>query len=192
MWPGAKRAQPWWLEKFAELETKAQVINEFQPQAVSGLLQTEDYARALVNAAFPPLRPDEAEHHLEGRLERQRVLAREQPPLALFVMDEATLRRPVGGEAVMKEQYKALLEKAQLPHVQLQILPFDRGAHSAMNGPLILLNMTHTESLVYAETPGSGQVITDARVVADCRQQFGALCSMALSPAESLDFIASL
>nr|WP_273474184.1 helix-turn-helix transcriptional regulator [Nocardiopsis sinuspersici] len=192
MWPGAKRAQPWWLEQFVELEAKARVINEFQPQAVPGLLQTENYARVIVGSSFPPLAEPEVEQRLQGRLQRQQVLLRAGPPLALFVIDEGALRRPVGGRKVMREQCLALIEKAQLPHVQLQVLPFDRGAHGAMNGPLVLLNMTHTESLVYAEAPGSGQVITDAQVVADCHQRFGALRGLALSPVESLDFIASL
>jgi transcriptional regulator with XRE-family HTH domain len=192
MWPGAKRAQPWWLDKFVELEAKAQVISDFQPQAISGLLQTENYARALINAAFPPLQAEDAEERLAGRLERQQVLLRNDPPLALFIVDEAVLRRPVGGEGVMKEQREALLDKAQLPHVQLQVLPFSRGAHGAMNGSLILLNMTHSESLVYAEAPGTGQVITDAQLVATCQLRFGSLRSLALSPSESLDFIASM
>ncbi len=192
MWPGAKRTQPWWLEQFVELEAKARVISEFQPQAVPGLLQTEGYARVIVSSSFPPLAEEETERRLEGRLQRQQVLSRPDPPLALFVLDEGALRRPVGGKEVMKEQCLKLVEKAQLPHVQLQVLPFERGAHSAMNGPLVLLNMTHAESLVYAEAPGSGQVIMDAQVVADCHQRFGALRGLALSPAESLDFIASL
>ncbi|MFV2198481.1 helix-turn-helix domain-containing protein [Nocardiopsis sp. LOL_012] len=192
LWPGAKQAQPWWLEKFVELEAKAQVINEFQAQAIPGLLQTEGYAKAVMGAAFPPPSRRSIEDLLKARLDRQKILRRDRPPLALFVVDEGALRRTAGGKSVMREQYKALIEAAEWPFVQIQVLPFDRGAHAAMEGSLVLLTMTHAESLVYAETPGSGQVITDARIVADCHQQFGALRSLALSPAESLDFIASL
>ncbi|OLT24899.1 XRE family transcriptional regulator [Nocardiopsis sp. CNR-923] len=175
-----------------ELEAKAQIINEFQAQAIPGLLQTEGYARAVMSAAFPPPVPHDIDEMLNARLERQQILDRDRPPLTLFVVDEGVLRRPASGKSVMREQYKHLMAKAELPYVQLQVLPFDRGVHAAMDGSLVLLTMTHTESLVYAETPGSGQVISDSQIVADCHQRFGALRSLALSPAESLDFIASL
>lgn len=92
----------------------------------------------------------------------------------------------------MNRQFQALLRRASNPAVQIQVLPFGRGAHSAMNGPLVILDMDHAESLVYAETPGSGQVITDQVTVGNCQQQYGHLRSLALSPDESLHFIASL
>lgn len=192
LWPGAKRAHPWWLEKFVELERKAQVIHEFQPQTVPGLLQTKDYARAVVGAAFPPLGQAEREELLQTRLERQSILGRDHPPLALFVIDEGALRRSVGGDDVMRAQYEALVHKAQEPHVQIQVLPFGRGAHGALDGAFMVLRMTPVESLVYAEIPGTGQVITDVSVVADCQQRFGALRSLALSPDESIEVITSL
>ncbi|MGW8528832.1 MULTISPECIES: helix-turn-helix domain-containing protein [Nocardiopsidaceae] len=192
LWPGARQTQPWWLQEFVELEAKAQVIYEFHPQAVPGLLQTKGYACALVDAAFPPLLQHEKDQVITARFERQKILNQNAPPLTLFVIDEAALRRPVGGEQVMEEQLRALLAVACKPRVQIQVLPFARGAHSAMNGPLVILNMAHAESLVYAETPGSGQVITDPGVVANCVEQFGDLRGVSLSPVESLRFIASL
>ncbi|WP_433697012.1 helix-turn-helix domain-containing protein [Nocardiopsis sp. CA-288880] len=194
LWPGARQTQPWWLQEFVDLEAKAQVRYEFQPQAVPGLLQTKDYASALVEAAFPPLLQDEKDQVVTARFERQEILKRETPtpPLSLFVVDEAVLHRPVGGVEVMKAQMRALLDAARNPRVQIQVLPIARGAHSAMNGPLVILNMAHAESLVYVEIPGSGQVISDPDVVANCVEQFGDLRSVSLSPAESLSFIASL
>ena len=192
LWPGAKKAQPRWLEEFVELEAKAQVIYEFQPQAIPGLLQTEDYARAVVGASFPPLPTLAVQRELEARLGRQEILDRDPAPLTLFVIDEGALRRQVGGAEVMNRQFQALLRRASNPAVQIQVLPFGRGAHSAMNGPLVILDMDHAESLVYAETPGSGQVITDQVTVGNCQQQYGHLRSLALSPDESLHFIASL
>lgn len=192
LWPGAKRSQPWWLEEFVELEAKAQVVYEFQPQAVPGLLQTGDYARAVIGASFPPPVGGVAQRLYEARMARQGLFDRDPPPLALFIIDEGALRRPIGNKAVMKGQLKALIERAQDPRVEIQVLPFERGAHTAMNGPLVLLGMTHVESLVYAEAPGTGQVITDAQVVADCHQKFGHLRSVALSPYESLTFVENL
>nr|WP_231494110.1 DUF5753 domain-containing protein [Nocardiopsis sp. CNT312] len=113
----------------------------------------------MMGAAFPPRSPRSIEDLLKARLDRQKILRRDRPPLALFVVDEGALRRTAGGKSVMREQYKALIEAAEWPFVQIQVLPFDRGAHAAMEGSLVLLTMTHAESLVYAETPGSGQVM---------------------------------
>ncbi|PWV57611.1 Scr1 family TA system antitoxin-like transcriptional regulator [Nocardiopsis sp. L17-MgMaSL7] len=87
---------------------------------------------------------------------RQEILDRDLAPLTLFVIDEGALRRQVGGAEVMKRQFQALLRRASNPAVQIQVLSFGRGAHSAMNGPLVILDMDHAEALVYAETPGSG------------------------------------
>ncbi|MEU3233622.1 helix-turn-helix transcriptional regulator [Nocardiopsis alba] len=192
LWPGAKRAQPWWLEEFVELEAKAQVIYEFQPQAIPGLLQSEDYARAVIGASFPPLMEEEAQSVFEDRMARQQLFNRVPTPLTLFIIDEGALRRRIGGAELMRKQLASIVDRAQQPRVQVQVLPFERGAHSAMNGPLVLLDMSHAESLVYAETPGAGQVITDAHVVGNCQQQFGHLRSLALSPDQSLEFITSL
>ncbi|GAB2485926.1 helix-turn-helix transcriptional regulator [Nocardiopsis aegyptia] len=192
LWPGAKQTQPWWLEKFVEIERKTQVIQDFQPQVAPGLLQIESYARAVMWASFPPQGQQELEERLKRRMDRQKILDRENPPLALFVVEEGALRRSVGGADVMKDQYKALIARARMPHLRLQVLPFDRGAHSAMDWAFMIMRMTPVESLVYAEAPGGGHVITDVSVVADCQQRFSALQSMALSPNESIDFIASL
>ncbi|MEU4282151.1 helix-turn-helix domain-containing protein [Nocardiopsis dassonvillei] len=192
LWPGARRAQPWWLQEFVVIEEKAQVIQEFQPQAVPGLLQTEDYARQVVSAAFPPLGAEESEQLLQSRMERQAILDRPKPPLAMFVIEEGALRRTVGSPSLMQAQREVLLRRARQSHIEVQVAPYHRGAHGAMDGAFMVMRMSFAEYLVYAEVPGKGQIITDAEVVADCQQRFGALRSLALSPAESIDFIASL
>ncbi len=192
LWPGAKRAQPWWFQKYVDIEGKAQVIQEFQPQAVPGLLQTHDYAAEVLGASFPPLTSEEQDRLLNSRLARQKILARLDPPLVHFVIEEGALRRSVGNSEVMLEQYEYMIEQAQKRHIQLQVMPFDRGAHGALNGAFITLRMTLLECLVYAELPEDGQIIADLDVVARCLERFGALRGLALSPAESIDFIASL
>ncbi|MET9796275.1 helix-turn-helix domain-containing protein [Nocardiopsis alba] len=192
LWPGAKRAQPWWFQKYVDIEGKAQVIQEFQPQAVPGLLQTPDYAAHVLGAAFPPFAPEDRERLLKSRLGRQKILDRDNPPLVHFVIEEGALRRSVGDVETMGKQLDFLIKQVHKDHIQVQVMPYNRGAHSALNGAFITLRMSLLESLVYAEVPGGGHIIADLDVVARCQERFGALRSLALSPAESIEFIASL
>ncbi|MFB8766439.1 helix-turn-helix transcriptional regulator [Nocardiopsis alba] len=192
LWPGAKRAQPWWFQKYVDIEAKAQVIQEFQPQAVPGLLQTQDYAADVLGASFPPVSLEEQERLLTSRMERQEILGRDNPPLVHFVIEEGALRRSVGNRTVMNGQLEHLIERAQQRHIQIQVMPFNRGSHGALNGAFITLRMTLLECLVYAEVPENGHIIADLDVVALCLERFGALRGLALSPAESIEFIASL
>lgn len=192
LWPGAKRAQPWWFQQYVDIEGKAQIIQEFQPQTVPGLLQTRDYAQAVLGASHPPLPARERERLLEARIKRQEILDRENPPLLHFIIEEGALHRSVGDSAIMKTQRKHLLKQAKRDHIQVQVIPYGRGAHGALDGAFIVLKMTLVESLVYAEVPGAGHILTDLSVVANCTEGFGALRSLALSPAESIEFIASL
>lgn len=194
LWPGAKRSRPWWFEEYVHVEDQSQVISEFQPQTVPGLLQTRDYASCVLGATQPPRPAQEQQAQLAERLERQRIITRENPapPLLHFVVEEGALRRAVGSAEVMRAQYEHLLTQAALPHVQLHIMPYDRGAHGALNGAFIVLRVSLTESLVYAEVPDGGQIITDLQVVSDCIERFGVVRGMALSPQESMDFIESL
>lgn len=192
LWPGAKRAQPWWFQKYVDIEGKAQVIQEFQPQAIPGLLQTHDYAAALLKAAFPPMPREEQERLLQSRMERQRVLDQDTPPLVHFVIEEGALRRSVGKRGVMNGQLQHLMEQGERDHILIQVMPYNRGAHGAMNGAFITLRMSLVESLVYAEVPEDGYVIADLSVVARCQERFGALRSLALSPAESIEFMKAM
>jgi transcriptional regulator with XRE-family HTH domain len=136
------------------LEATAITLHTYSTHLVHGLLQTPDYARAL----FHTLRPDLLEHEIDqlvqGRMRRQEILTRaDPPPLTLWaIMDETVLRRPVGGRETMHAQLQRLLQAAELPNVTLQVMPDDLGAHPGMDGPLTIFQFeTGTRPVVYVE-----------------------------------------
>ncbi|MGH3328005.1 MAG: helix-turn-helix domain-containing protein, partial [Streptomycetales bacterium] len=122
IWPLITReTYPEWFRPFVELEAEATSILKYEVQVVPGLLQTEPYARAVLRAGRPRDTDEEIERHVAARLERQAVLAREAPPLLWAVLDEAVLRRPIGGHDVLRQQVAHLLERCQHPNVRLQV-----------------------------------------------------------------------
>ena len=129
-WQAYGDAVPAWMKHFLGLEQAATLIRSYDVQFVSGLLQTRDYARAVFSLfGRPPV--ERAHRQLEVRMRRQEILHRADPPHVWALIDEATLRRPVGGTAVMRAQIEHLLEISQLPHVNIQVLPFRAGGHAA-------------------------------------------------------------
>ncbi|MEV2277989.1 helix-turn-helix transcriptional regulator [Nocardiopsis sp. NPDC049922] len=187
--PGAKESYPTWFRHYVDMEAEARAIRDFQVDAVPGLFQTKDYARAVLGAGWPPNHHEKTERLLTARMARQDLLKRDPAPLLWVVIDEGVLRRPVGSRHIMMAQLDHLVELGGRSHIRLQVLPFARGAHPAMDGSFKVLDMSNGEHMVYAEIPGSGRVLTDAEEVELCSQRFGALQSLSLAPDESLDFI---
>lgn len=187
--PGASESYPNWFRGYVELEAEAHALHDFQADAVPGLFQTKEYAAAVLRAGWPPNGEKQVEHLLKARMARQKLLRRDPLPLLWVVIDESVLRRPVGSPEVMFAQLDRLVKLGSMPQVRLQVLPFVKGAHAAMDGSFKVLDMSDGERLAYAEVPGSGRVITDAAEVEKCARRFGALQSLALSPDESADFI---
>lgn len=187
--PGAVESYPYWFRGYVDLEAEVQVLHDFQSDAVPGLFQTEKYADAVLRAGWPPNDEKQVERLLKARMTRQKVLRRDPLPLLWVVIDESVLRRPIGSTEVMLAQLDHLTELGSRRHVRLQVLPFAKGVHAAMDGSFKVLEMSDGERLAYAEVPGSGRVITDAAEVEKCARRFGALQSLALSPDESVDFI---
>jgi Domain of unknown function (DUF5753)/Helix-turn-helix domain len=151
-WQGYSDILPHWVEPYFGLEAAASFIRNYELQFVPGLLQTEGYARALIrlgNAATE----DDVVRRAEARLSRQEILSRESPPRLWAVMDESTLRRSIGGKAVMREQIRHLIDMCEHPAVTLQILPFQVGAHPAMGGPFTILRFSEPDlrDVVYIE-----------------------------------------
>jgi transcriptional regulator with XRE-family HTH domain len=177
---------------FISLESQAGAMRTLETTVVPGLLQTPEYARAVTRAAVEGLPEDRLDTLVEVRLARQDVL-RADPPLRLSaVLDEAVLRREVGGPGVMTRQLERLVEAARLPQVRLQVLPFAAGAHIGVTGPFVIFSFSSTSDLdvvvldhltssLYLERKEDLQAYTEA---------FNALQIHALSPEDSLDFIA--
>jgi transcriptional regulator with XRE-family HTH domain len=143
---------PQWFRTYVDLESAASLIRTYEGQLVPGLLQTDDYIRAVVHDAS--LEPSEdVGRRVRLRMARQTVLTRERPPRLWAVVDEAALRRPVGGREVMRGQLERLIEATKLPNVTLQILPFAGGAHPAMVGAFSILRFADRElpDVVYLE-----------------------------------------
>jgi transcriptional regulator with XRE-family HTH domain len=144
---------PPWFRTYVDLESVASLIRTYEGQFIPGLLQTDAYMRAVVHGAHLEETTEEVGRRVRLRLARQMLLTREGAPRLWAVIDEAALRRPVGGREVMRGQLERLLEAAKLPNVTLQILPFAAGAHSAMVGTFSILRFADRElpDLVYLE-----------------------------------------
>lgn len=152
-WHGYADILPNWVEPFVGLEAAAAVIRNYEVQFVPGLLQTEDYARALLHTGYPSADQDELNRLAELRVSRQEILSRPQAPRLWAVIDEAALRRPIGGREVMRDQIRHLIDMADHPSVTLQVLPFKVGAHAAGGGPFIILRFAEPDltDVVYVE-----------------------------------------
>lgn len=140
LWPYVYReAYPDWSQAFIAYSARAAVIREYSSHAVPGLLQTPEYARALLSMGHSLRDAEHLEERVAARLERQNRLTGPDRPELCIILDEAVLRRPVGGSAVMRGQLTKLLRMAEEPDITIQVLPFDQGAHGALAGSLTVL-----------------------------------------------------
>ena len=143
------KQQAWWqsyelsYETYVGLEAEAMVISAFQSSAVHGLLHTADYARAGHEAAMPRLDPHQIDLQIEAKLIRQRILTQANPPSFAVVLDEAVLHRMVGGRQIMAAQLARIMDVAPLPNVKVQVLPYEQGAHPAMESNFTILELPH-------------------------------------------------
>jgi transcriptional regulator with XRE-family HTH domain len=144
---------PPWLRTYMDLESAASLIRTYQGQLVPGLLQTADYARATIAGMLLPRTPEEVERRVTLKLARQQILTQPAGPRLWAVVDEAAVRRPIGGEQVIREQVERLIDAAGLPSVVLQILPVTVGAHPALAGAFSILRFADLElpDIVYVE-----------------------------------------
>jgi len=130
---------PNWLQYYLDLEAAAAVIRMYEIQFIPGLLQTEAYARAVILLGYGGAGTGEIDRRVGLRMARKQVLTRADPPQLWAVIDEAVLRRPIGGLAVMGAQIEALVEASSLPNVRLQVIPFRAGGHAAAGGAFTVL-----------------------------------------------------
>jgi transcriptional regulator with XRE-family HTH domain len=187
-----REAFPSWFGPFVEYEERASKIFNWDNRVVPGLLQTEDYARAIVRAGQPREAPEVIERDVAARIDRQAILARQNPPLLWCVLDEAVLRRPVGGSDTMQEQVKRLVEVADSTSVVLQVLPFAVTEHHGADGALTILESDSEPPVAYAEGWHSGRMIESATEVADAVMAFDLIRASALPRGASLDLIRTI
>ncbi|NNJ05868.1 helix-turn-helix domain-containing protein [Streptomyces sp. PKU-MA01144] len=187
------RAQyPAYFRDAARLEARATALNLYAVFAVPGLLQTEDYARAVFQMQRPLLPDEIIEQRLDARLARQQVFSRKPAPLMSFVIEEAVLRRPLGGRKVMRESLEQILLTAQLRHVEVQVMPIDREDNAALGGPFTLIDTDKGRRVAYAEVQDDSRLYTDATKLRELEARYGILRSQALTPSESSAFIERL
>ncbi|WP_371098356.1 helix-turn-helix domain-containing protein [Streptomyces sanglieri] len=185
----SKQGHPEWFVPYITLEESASGITDYSCTFLMGLLQTPEYARAVIRAAFPRETTEQIERRVELRIRRQVVIERDEPPLLWVVIHEAVLRACVGGRAVMIGQLEHLIAQMTSPHVTVQVLPYKAGA-APSHLPFTLLSLNDTPHAVYAETPTHGGQVDDSpSVVATAVGMFDRLRMAALSEEESLTLI---
>jgi transcriptional regulator with XRE-family HTH domain len=182
---------PDWFETYLGLESAATSIRSFEMQFVPGLFQTEDYARAVTRLGHQTALVDEIERRVGLRRKRQELLARAQPPRIWAVMDEAVLRRPVGGIAVMRAQLRHLVESARMPTVTLQAVPFARGGHAGASGSFSILRFEERDlpDVVYIEQLTSAVYLDQRPDIEHYLEVVDQLSGEALTPAATVRFI---
>ncbi|MFD5537690.1 helix-turn-helix domain-containing protein [Streptomyces sp. NPDC127079] len=193
-WHAYRGVLPPAYRDFISLESQAGAMRTLETSVVPGLLQTAEYARAVTRAAADGLDDEALDALVEVRLARQDVL-RGDPPLKLSaVLDEAVLRREVGGPGVMARQLERLTEAARLPQVRLQVLPFAAGAHIGITGPFVIFSFPRTSDLdvVVLDQLTSSLYLERKEDLQAYAEAFNTLQIHALSPEDSLDYIAGI
>ncbi|MEV0182558.1 helix-turn-helix transcriptional regulator [Streptomyces sp. NPDC050625] len=180
------------FEEVVEAEAQATAIRQYTSLLIPGLLQTPAYARA-VDRPWAPMASEEAiEEWVEGRMERARLLDHPTKPVLWTVLDEAALHRKIGGPAVMAEALRHVAGMAHRNRIIMQVLPFNVGAHAAMQGSLKLMEFADAPPLVYCEGVRSGRMEDDPATVAQLRFVYDLLVASALSQEKSLALIEAL
>ncbi|MEH0634411.1 helix-turn-helix transcriptional regulator [Streptomyces bottropensis] len=196
------RQQGWWhafgdvpYSVYIGLETDAASLRVYDPQVVPGLLQTRPYAEALIAGALPETTPADIDKRVQVRLRRQERISAPESPLRLWtVLDESALRRVVGNRSLMREQLEHLVEQSQLPHVTVQVIPFDMGAHPGLNGQYAILEFPDASdsSVVYIEGVTSDLYLEKPADVQKYSVMYEHLRAQALNVDQSRQLIADI
>jgi transcriptional regulator with XRE-family HTH domain len=200
---GQARQRGWWhrygdvlppgFEMYVGLEAEATELRGYGSEGIPGLLQTEAYARAVLFSEPRPPSDDEIEGRVAARMGRQSILAGADPTHLWVVLNEAVLRRLVGGTDVMREQLETLVEKATLRNVTLQVMPFSRGAHPAMDGEFMIMTIDLGEAAAseyaYVEHRAGSLLMDKVAELDTYKLAFGHLCAEALDSDKSVAFI---
>ena len=180
---------PLWAELYIEHEREAIALSLYANQVLPGLLQSEEYARAVLRNRVPVYDEDEIEAKTAARVGRQDVLHRKVPPTVSFVVWEPVLHIEVGGPDVREEQLRHLRRCAELPGLSLQFMPLNSRTHAGLNGPFNLLETPDHQHLAYAETQRGSQWISDPDEVSILARKYAMLRAQALSPHQSMGLL---
>jgi transcriptional regulator with XRE-family HTH domain len=192
-WAAYEELLPTGFGIFVGLEAEASSVRAFESLVVYGLLQTEDYARAVMSNTRRKLSNDEIEGLVALRMQRQEVLLRADPLSLWLILDEAVIRRTMGPPELMRRQLDHLVDASLWPNVTLQVLPFTSGPHPSLNGPFCVLEFPERfdPDVVYTESVGGHTYLERDKDVRMCAEAFDLLRAAALSPADSRERISS-
>jgi transcriptional regulator with XRE-family HTH domain len=198
-------AQQGWLRPYHEdlpeeytayisFEAEAAGVRNYESLYIPGLLQTEEYARAVICGGLPMATQDEVEHRVQARMERQQVLTKSDALRLWAIVDEAALTRLVGGTEVMHAQLSHLVEAVTEPHVTMQVIPFSKGAHAGMPGAFVLMDFKDPldTDLIYIDNMAGDLFLESPADVSRYTMIFDTLRAVALSPDDSTTLIAQL
>jgi transcriptional regulator with XRE-family HTH domain len=180
-----------WFQNYLDLEQSAELIRTYEVQFIPGLLQTDAYARAVIMLGHGTAQRAEIDRRADLRMARKQVLSRPDAPRLWAVLDEAVLRRPIGGRAVLREQIGALLDASEMPSVRLQVMPFDSGGHAAAGGAFSILRFPHADlpDVVYIEHLTSGLYLDKREDVDQYAEAMGRLFIDAEPPNRTPDIL---
>lgn len=188
-----ERAQyPVFFQGMATLEKTAIELLSYDTLMVKGLLQTEEYMRAVLTMRRPPLDEETVEQRVAARLARQSIFDRRPAPLLSFVMDESVLRRRLGGKGVLRGQLEDLLLMGQKRNVEIQVMPLNCEESAGVDGPFTVVTRDDGKKFVYAEAQGTSTLQTDPQQAALAAARYGIIRAQALTPRESSQFIEKL
>ncbi|MCX4788724.1 MULTISPECIES: helix-turn-helix domain-containing protein [unclassified Streptomyces] len=185
----AEARYPKKVRDLAKLERAAVELGAYGNHNVHGLLQTEEYARALYEMRRPSFGPDEIDRHVAGRMGRQEIFERRPLTTLTFVQEEVTIKRPLGGRMVARRQLEHLLDIGQLRNVEIQVMPTDREDHAGMGGQLQLLKFDDGTAVAHWEGQLTNRLISDPKQVRIIELRYGIIRAQALTPRESLAVI---
>jgi transcriptional regulator with XRE-family HTH domain len=193
-WQAYGSVIPDWFQVYIGLEAEASSVHVYESELVHGLLQTADYYRAFLRTAPAAADEDHAERKIEVRLARQERLTGDDPPEYWAVLNEAVIRRVVGGAEMMRAQLRHIAEMAELPHVNVQVLPFRAGVHPAMDGSFEILGFPEPTDpdVVYLENQAGSLYLEEGSEIDRYTRMFSHLIAKALDPEESRRMIAQV
>ncbi|OKJ70531.1 helix-turn-helix domain-containing protein [Streptomyces sp. CB02460] len=185
----SRARHPGWFRDYARTEAEAVAVHEYNNQVIPGLLQTEEYARAVFTQRRPLLDEQTIETRVADRMARQQIFERWPAPTLSFLLEEAALQRPIGGRAVHRAQLQRLLTVGRMRTVELQVMTIDRSEHPSLDSSFTLITPKGRQEAAYTETYGYARLITDPAEVRIFAERFGIMRAQALSPRETLALI---